>query len=54
MNLYQRALGNFHAAIAERGAPSATGEDGVWSLATGLAVQAAAKSGRATPIETGL
>ena len=54
MNLYQRALGNFHAAIAGRGSPSATGEDGVWSLATGLAVQAAAKSGRATPIETGL
>ena len=54
LNLYERALGNFHAAIAGRGAPSATGEDGVWSLATGLAVQAGATSGRATPIATGL
>jgi 1,5-anhydro-D-fructose reductase (1,5-anhydro-D-mannitol-forming) len=54
LNLYERALGNFHAAIAGRGAPSASGEDGVWSLATGLAVQQAAKSGRATPIQTGL
>jgi 1,5-anhydro-D-fructose reductase (1,5-anhydro-D-mannitol-forming) len=54
LNLYERALGNFHAAIAGRGQPSATGEDGIWSLATGLAVQAAASAGRATPIETGL
>jgi 1,5-anhydro-D-fructose reductase (1,5-anhydro-D-mannitol-forming) len=54
LNLYERALGNFHAAIAGRGAPSATGEDGIWSLATGLAVQQAAKSGSATKIETGL
>jgi 1,5-anhydro-D-fructose reductase (1,5-anhydro-D-mannitol-forming) len=54
INLYERALGNFHAAVAGRGAPSASGEDGIWSLATGLAVQQAARSGRATPIETGL
>ncbi len=53
-NLYERALGNFHAAIAGKGAPSASGEDGIWSLATGLAVLDAARSGRATPIETGL
>jgi 1,5-anhydro-D-fructose reductase (1,5-anhydro-D-mannitol-forming) len=53
-NLYERALGNFHAAVAGRGAPSASDEDGIWSLATGLAVQQAARSGRATPIETGL
>lgn len=52
LNLYERALGNFHAAIAGRGAPSASGEDGIWSLATGLAVQQAARTGRATPIET--
>ena len=54
LNLYERALGNFHTAIAGQGAPSASGEDGIWSLATGLAVQQAARSGRATPIETGL
>jgi 1,5-anhydro-D-fructose reductase (1,5-anhydro-D-mannitol-forming) len=53
-NLYERALGNFHAAIAGRGTPSATGEDGVWSLATGLAVQGAARSGHATAIDPGL
>jgi 1,5-anhydro-D-fructose reductase (1,5-anhydro-D-mannitol-forming) len=53
-NLYVRALGNFHAAIAGRGAPSATGEDGIWSLATGLAVQQAARTGRATAIDPGL
>lgn len=54
LNLYERALGNFHAAIAGRGAPSASGEDGIWSLATGLAVQQAATTGHATAIETGL
>ena len=53
-NLYVRTLTNFHAAIAGRGAPSATGEDGIWSLATGLAVQEAARTGRTTKIETGL
>ncbi len=53
-NLYERALGNFHAAIAGQGTPSATGEDGIWSLATGLAVQQAASTGRATPIDPGL
>jgi len=53
-NLYERALANFLAAIAGKGSPSASGEDGVWSLATGLAVLEAARSGRATPIETGL
>jgi 1,5-anhydro-D-fructose reductase (1,5-anhydro-D-mannitol-forming) len=53
-NLYERALGNFHTAIAGNGAPSATGEDGVWSLATGLAVQQAARTGRATAIDPGL
>ncbi|MGH6809805.1 MAG: gfo/Idh/MocA family oxidoreductase, partial [Ensifer adhaerens] len=34
--------------------PSATGEDGVWSLATGLAVVKAAATGQAVAIETGL
>ena len=53
-NLYVRALTNFHAAIAGKGQPSATGEDGIWSLATGLAVRDAAKSGRATKVEPGL
>jgi 1,5-anhydro-D-fructose reductase (1,5-anhydro-D-mannitol-forming) len=53
-NLYERALTTFHAAIAGRGSPSATGEDGIWSLATGLAVRDAARSGQRTPITPGL
>ncbi|MBP1885560.1 Gfo/Idh/MocA family protein [Sinorhizobium mexicanum] len=53
-NLYETALSAFHAAIEGKGAPSATGEDGVWSLATGLAVVKAAATGTAAAIETGL
>ena len=49
-NLYERALSNFHAAIAGKGAPSASGADGIWSLATGLAVLDAARTGQATKI----
>lgn len=53
-DLYSRAIANFHAAIAGKGKPSATGEDGLWSLATGLAVVKSAASGAAVKIETGL
>ncbi|SMD15261.1 Gfo/Idh/MocA family oxidoreductase [Rhizobium sp. RU36D] len=53
-NLYETALENFHAAIDGKGQPSATGEDGIWSLATGIAVVRSAASGVATKIETGL
>ena len=53
-DLYSRSLRQFHAAIRGEGQPSATGEDGIWSLATGLAVRDAAASGRATKVETGL
>jgi len=53
-NLYETALDNFHGAIAGKGRPSATGEDGIWSLATGLAVVEAAKTGNAIKIEPGL
>jgi 1,5-anhydro-D-fructose reductase (1,5-anhydro-D-mannitol-forming) len=53
-NLYEAGLESFHAAIAGKGRPSASGEDGVWSLATGLAVIEAARTGRAINIETGL
>ncbi|UDF28158.1 UNVERIFIED_ORG: Gfo/Idh/MocA family oxidoreductase [Roseateles sp. XES5] len=52
-NLYETALSAFHAAIAGNGQPSATGEDGVWSLATGLAVVEAARTGKTVRIETG-
>lgn len=53
-NLYETALSAFHAAVKGNGRPSATGEDGVWSLATGLAVVKAAATGQAVAIETGL
>ncbi|MBV2142013.1 Gfo/Idh/MocA family oxidoreductase [Falsochrobactrum sp. TDYN1] len=53
-NLYETSLRAFHDAIAGKGQPSATLEDGIWSLATGLAVAEAAKSGSATPIQPGI
>lgn len=53
-NLYETALTAFHDAVAGKGKPNATGEDGVWSLATGLAVTEAARTGRTVGIEPGL
>ncbi|MDG3579118.1 Gfo/Idh/MocA family oxidoreductase [Rhizobium sp. YJ-22] len=53
-NLYETALINFHAAIAGKGKPLCSGEDGIWSLATGLAVVKAAATGQAVSIESGL
>lgn len=49
-NLYVRAVRAFHGAIRGEGAPSATGEDGVRSLAFGLATLEAARSGRRVDI----
>ncbi|RVJ91367.1 1,5-anhydro-D-fructose reductase [Sinorhizobium meliloti] len=53
-NLYETAIAAFHSAIGGNGRPSASGEDGVWSLATGLAVVKATATGGAVEIETGL
>ncbi|PWE55706.1 fructose reductase [Metarhizobium album] len=53
-NLYENTLAAFDAAIAGKGKPLCTGEDGVWSLATGLAVAKAAASGATAKIEPGL
>ncbi|MGV8939433.1 MAG: Gfo/Idh/MocA family protein [Allorhizobium sp.] len=50
-NLYEKAIEKFHDATAGRGKPSATGEDGIWSLATGLAVARSAATGSAVKIE---
>ena len=50
-DLYVRSLRNMTAAIAGTGAPSATGEDGVRSLATALAVAESAETGRTVRIE---
>jgi 1,5-anhydro-D-fructose reductase (1,5-anhydro-D-mannitol-forming) len=50
-NLYARSVRLFQEAVAGRGAPSATGEDGVKSLSVALSALEAARSGRETPID---
>jgi 1,5-anhydro-D-fructose reductase (1,5-anhydro-D-mannitol-forming) len=45
-NLYERAVAAFHAAVRGEGAPAASGEDGVRSLAFALAVLDAGRTGR--------
>ena len=49
-NLYARVVRAFVGAIRGEGAPSATGEDGVRSLATALAVREASQTGRRTAV----
>jgi 1,5-anhydro-D-fructose reductase (1,5-anhydro-D-mannitol-forming) len=51
--LYERAVRLFQAAVRGEGEPAATGEDGLWSLATGLAVRDSTASGRAVPVAIG-
>ena len=53
-NLYETTLRAFDAAIAGTGKPLCSGEDGVWSLATGLAVVEAARTGGTVKIVPGL
>ena len=53
-NLYERSVRAFHAAVAGQGAPAATGEDGVHSLAVALAVLRAARGGRAAKVTPGV
>jgi 1,5-anhydro-D-fructose reductase (1,5-anhydro-D-mannitol-forming) len=53
-NLYETALSAFHAAIVGKGTVAASGEDGIWSLATGLAVLASATTNEACKINPGL
>ena len=53
-NLYETALEAFHNAVKGKGAVSASGEDGIWSLATALAVAQSVKSGNVAQIRTGL
>lgn len=49
--LYRRSLRLFHAAIRGEGQPSATGEDGVWSLAIAEAALTAARQKRTVSID---
>jgi 1,5-anhydro-D-fructose reductase (1,5-anhydro-D-mannitol-forming) len=51
-NLYERSVRNFVAAIAGKGQPSATGEDGVKSMAVAVAALKSAKTGKAVLVET--
>lgn len=50
-DLYVRSVRAFHAAIRGEGKPSATGEDGIWSLACAEAALLSAKSGKAVAID---
>jgi 1,5-anhydro-D-fructose reductase (1,5-anhydro-D-mannitol-forming) len=50
-NLYVRAVRSFNQSVRGAGQPAATGVDGIRSLAIGLAVQEAARSGREVAIE---
>lgn len=53
-NLYETGLRSFHDAVAGRGSPAATGEDGIWSLATALAVLESSKTGTAVKVRPGI
>ncbi len=52
-DLYAEAVRRFVSAVASKGEPAATGQDGVKSLAVALAVREAAVSGRRTPVSYG-
>jgi 1,5-anhydro-D-fructose reductase (1,5-anhydro-D-mannitol-forming) len=50
-NLYQRSVRNFTLAMAGKGQPSASAEDGIKSMAVALAALKAAKTGKETKVE---
>ena len=50
-NLYAHSLAAFNRAVQGQGAPAATGEDGLRSLAAALAVLEAARTGGSTPVQ---
>ena len=52
-DLYVRAVRRFHGAISGAGQPAATGEDGIWSLATALAALEAAGTGKTVAVDIG-
>jgi 1,5-anhydro-D-fructose reductase (1,5-anhydro-D-mannitol-forming) len=49
-NLYERSVRRFNQAVRGDGAPAATGEDGLRSLAVALAVREAAATGQVVPV----
>ncbi|QKC81888.1 Gfo/Idh/MocA family oxidoreductase [Mesorhizobium sp. NZP2077] len=50
-DLYTRSVHQFHAAIRGEDQPAATGEDGIWSLASAEAALQSASSGKAVKID---
>ncbi|BAB50029.1 Gfo/Idh/MocA family protein [Mesorhizobium japonicum] len=50
-DLYVRSVRQFHAAILGKGEAAATGEDGIWSLASAEAALQSASSGKAVKID---
>jgi 1,5-anhydro-D-fructose reductase (1,5-anhydro-D-mannitol-forming) len=52
-NLYERSVRAFQAAIRGEGQPSASGEDGIRSMAMAIAALEAARTGRETAVEAG-
>jgi 1,5-anhydro-D-fructose reductase (1,5-anhydro-D-mannitol-forming) len=50
-NLYARSVRLFQEAVKGRGAPSATGEDGIKSLSVAVSAHAAVRSGAETAID---
>ncbi|MER9328986.1 Gfo/Idh/MocA family oxidoreductase [Mesorhizobium sp. M0488] len=50
-DLYVRSLRQFHGAIRGDGQPAATGEDGIWSLASAEAALQSASAGKAIKID---
>jgi len=50
-DLYTRSVRQFHAAIHGEGQPAATGEDGIWSLASAEAALQSSKTGRTVAID---
>ena len=53
-NYYVRGVRAFHDAMAGKGAPPSTGEDGVASLAVALAALELARTGRVVGVEPGI
>ena len=53
-NLYLRSVSAFRDAVAGKGRPAATGEDGIRSMALALAVLKSARNGRDVAVEPGL
>ncbi|MDQ0474807.1 Gfo/Idh/MocA family protein [Labrys wisconsinensis] len=53
-NLYVRSVTAFQTAVRGEGAPVATGEDGIRSMALALAALTSASTGREAPVEPGI